>query len=67
MTKRVLKILRGHEINSFHIFLFPNLISPHQLTLWDIPYGVAAELMLHAEGFYIHLLNQERMNASPEV
>ncbi|EGG09629.1 uncharacterized protein MELLADRAFT_104045 [Melampsora larici-populina 98AG31] len=57
---RVLRILSGQSITSFLIFLFPDLITPQQMYAWGIPYGVAAELILHAEGFYQKLLQKER-------
>jgi hypothetical protein len=30
------------------------------LSDWGIPFGVAAEIILHAEGYYIELLQRER-------
>ncbi|EGG11537.1 uncharacterized protein MELLADRAFT_91111 [Melampsora larici-populina 98AG31] len=61
-TNRVLRIFSGQEIHSFHIFLFPDLISPQQMSLWGVPYGVAAKIMLRAEGYYHHLVHCERMS-----
>ncbi|KAH9822968.1 hypothetical protein DFH28DRAFT_880255 [Melampsora americana] len=64
MASRIIMILHGQQIASFHYFLFPDLLSPQQLNLWGIPFGVAADLILHAEGFYIQLLKKEKKNAA---
>ncbi|KAH9815231.1 hypothetical protein DFH28DRAFT_893113, partial [Melampsora americana] len=64
---KIVMILHGHQMDSFHYFLFPDLLPPHQLSLWGIPYGVAIDLCLHAEAFYLHLVNRERSNGTPQV
>ncbi|EGF99991.1 uncharacterized protein MELLADRAFT_68196 [Melampsora larici-populina 98AG31] len=66
-TSKALRILSGHAIHSFHVFLFPELISPKQMYQWGISYGVGAELILHAEGYYHKLLRRERRNQSAEL
>ncbi|KAH9811919.1 hypothetical protein DFH28DRAFT_829137, partial [Melampsora americana] len=59
MSSKCIWILSGHEIKSFHVFLFPDIISAKQLCDWGIPFGVACEIILHAEAYYLELSRRE--------